>query len=97
MGTEHRGVWEMDLQVRQRSFRRLADRRVLTAEEGSDGVSHDASSHWAYLVRMEQTKRKARWITSFDSGDLGAPVIQGEFIVVNKVEVSKVNGAVRQD
>ena len=58
---------------------------------------HDASSQWAYLVRMEQTKRKARWITSFDSGDLGAPVIQGEFIVVNKVEVSKVNGAVRQD
>ena len=58
---------------------------------------HDASSQWAYLVRMEQTKRKARWITSFDSAELGAPVIQGEMIVFKNMEVSKANGAVRQD
>ena len=58
---------------------------------------HDASSQWAYLVRMEQTKRKARWITEFDGAGLGAPVIQGEMIVISNVEVSVANGAVRQD
>ena len=56
---------------------------------------HDASSQWAYLVRMEQTKRKARWITEIDGADLGAPVIQGEMIVIKGLEVSKVNGQVR--
>ena len=58
---------------------------------------HDASSHWAYLVRMEQTKRKARWIVEVDGSDLGAPVIQGEMIVIKNVEVSMAGGQVRQD
>ena len=58
---------------------------------------HDAASQWAYLLRMEQTKRKARWITEFDGTGLGAPVIQGEMIVISNVEVSVANGAVRQD
>lgn len=58
---------------------------------------HDAKSQWAYLVRMEQTKRKARWITEIDGVDLEAPVIQGEFVVINKVEISTANGQVRQD
>ena len=58
---------------------------------------HDASSQWAYLVRMEQTKRKARWITEFDGVGLGAPVIQGEMIVIKNLEVRQADGAVRQD
>ena len=58
---------------------------------------HDAKSQWAYLVRMEQTKRKARWITEIDGVDLETPVIQGEFVVINKTEISKANGQVRQD
>jgi len=58
---------------------------------------HDASSQWAYLVRMEQTKRKPRWVIEVDGTDLGAPVIQGEMIAIKNVEVSKANGAVRQD
>ncbi len=58
---------------------------------------HDASSQWAYVVRMEQTKRKARWIVQVDGSDLGVPAMQGEFVVINKVEISKANGAVRQD
>ena len=58
---------------------------------------HDASSQWAYLVRMEQTKRKARWITEFDGVGLGAPVIQGEMIVIKDTQISKVNGLSRQD
>jgi hypothetical protein len=58
---------------------------------------HDASSQWAYLVRMEQTKRKARWITEVDGVGLGAPVIQGEMIVIKNLEVRVADGNVRQD
>jgi hypothetical protein len=58
---------------------------------------HDASSQWAYLVRMEQTKRKARWITEVDGVGLGAPVIQGEMIVIKNLEVRMADGNVRQD
>ncbi len=58
---------------------------------------HDATSQWAYLVRMEQTKRKARWITAVDGTDLGAPVIVGEFVVIKDTQISKANGALRQD
>lgn len=58
---------------------------------------HDASSQWAYVERMEQTKRKARWITSIDSGELGAPVIQGEMIVIKNLGVRVADGSVRQD
>ena len=58
---------------------------------------HDASSRWAYLVRMEQTKRKARWITEIDGVGLGAPVIQGEFVVVKDTQISKIHGVIRQD
>lgn len=58
---------------------------------------HDASSQWAYLVRMEQTKRKARWVTEIDSVGLGAPVIQGEMIVIKNLEVRTTDGNVRQD
>jgi hypothetical protein len=58
---------------------------------------HDSSSQWAYLVRMEQTKRKARWITEVDGVGLGAPAIQGEMIVIRDTQISKANGLVRQD
>jgi len=58
---------------------------------------HDASSQWTYLVRMEQTKRKARWITEIDGVGLGAPVIQGAFVVIKDAQISTADGTVRQD
>ena len=58
---------------------------------------HDASSRWSYLVRMEQTKRKARWIVEVDGADLGPPSIQGEFVVIKDIRFSKADGQVRQD
>jgi len=58
---------------------------------------HDATSEWACLLRMEQTKRKPRWITAIDSRDDSAPVIQGEFVVVESIEIRKADGHVRQD
>jgi hypothetical protein len=58
---------------------------------------HDASGQWAYLVRMEQTKRKARWVTVVDGTDLGVPAVEGEFVVIRGTQISKANGALRQD
>jgi len=58
---------------------------------------HDGSSEWAYVVRMEQTKRKPRWITSIPSGDVEAPVIQGDFVVIKSIQIRKTDGEVRQD
>ncbi|HKU77245.1 MAG TPA: hypothetical protein VJR02_25255 [Pyrinomonadaceae bacterium] len=58
---------------------------------------HDASSEWAYLVRMEQTKRKSRWITEIDGVGLGAPVIQGDMIAIRDVQFRVTNGLVEQD
>jgi len=57
---------------------------------------HDATSEWAYLVRMEQTKRKVRWLASLARGDV-APMIEGDVIGVNNQRVSKADGQVRQD
>jgi hypothetical protein len=50
---------------------------------------HDTSSRWAYLVRIEQTKRKAKWITEVDGVDVGAPGIQGEFVVIEDLQIRK--------
>ena len=57
----------------------------------------DPTSEWACLLRMEQTKRKPRWITAIGSRDDSAPVIQGEFVVVENIEIRKADGHVRQD
>ena len=58
---------------------------------------HDGSSEWAYLVRMEQTKRKPRWITSIASADVEAPIIQGDFVVIKNIQIRKMDCEVRQD
>lgn len=58
---------------------------------------HDASSQRAYLVRMEQTKRKARWITEIDGTDLGAPLIQGAMIGIKDTQIRVSDGHVGQD
>ena len=59
---------------------------------------HDATSEWSYLVRMEQQKRKLRWLTALPSGDVEAPTIQGDLVIIKNMEISKGDGRiVRQD
>jgi hypothetical protein len=58
---------------------------------------HDSSTQSAYLVRMEQTKRKVRWITALASNDEPAPVIDGAFVRINSIQISKIDGHIRQD
>lgn len=59
---------------------------------------HDATSEWAYLTRMEQTQRKARWLTPLSLADPEPPVMDGDLVMIKDVAVSKFDGrVVRQD
>jgi len=46
----------------------------------------------AFLVRMEQVKRKIRWSTTVDVP--GVPRIEGDSVVVNSLRLHKLNGKV---
>ncbi len=45
----------------------------------------------AFVVRMEQTKRKLRWSAQLE--DRGVPVIEGDYLVVNSVRLRKTDGS----
>lgn len=45
----------------------------------------------AFLVRMEQTKRKIRW--SAEVADRGVPAIDGDYLVVNSVRIRLADGS----
>lgn len=49
-------------------------------------------SNAAFLVRMEQTKRKIRW--SAPVAGKGVPAIDGEVVIVNGTQVSKADGKI---
>ena len=44
----------------------------------------------AFIVRMEQTKRKLRWSTSIEK--IGVPRIDGDSVVIGDTMISKVTG-----
>ncbi len=46
----------------------------------------------AFLVRMEQTKRKIRW--SAQLSDRGVPRIEGDSVIVNDTRIHKSDGAI---
>lgn len=58
---------------------------------------HDATSEWSYLTRMEQTQRKARWLTPLSGGDVQAPVIDGDLVIIGTTKITKADGKTRQD
>jgi hypothetical protein len=58
---------------------------------------HDGSSKSAYLVRMEQTKRKPRWIVSIVNPGAAVPAIQGDVVVLDTIQISKTDGHLKQD
>lgn len=45
----------------------------------------------AFVVRMEQVKRKIRWTASIEN--VGVPRIEGDFVVVNSVQIRKADGS----
>ena len=59
---------------------------------------HDATSEWAYLLRMEQKKRKARWLTPLPTAEIDSPTIQGDSVLIQTTEINMTDGkVVRQD
>jgi hypothetical protein len=57
----------------------------------------DATSQSSYLLRMEQQKRKPRWITALP-GDVQEPTIEAGRVIIKGTEISTFNGAVvKQD
>lgn len=52
----------------------------------------------AYLLRMEQQKRKPRWVTALPSGDVQEPIIDGDVVMMKNVAIDKTDGRIiRQD
>ena len=71
------------------------DRIYFLEHEGDVFMLYEVNDA-AFLVRMEQTKRKIRWSTPIDVR--GVPVIEGDAVVVNSVLIRKSDGTVvRQD
>ena len=64
--------------------------------QGDLFLLYEVTGQVFYLVRMEQTKRKLRWSTELrDVTD--APVIDGDFVIVNDTQITKIDGRIRQD
>jgi hypothetical protein len=64
--------------------------------QGDLFLMYEVTGQVFYLVRMEQTKRKLRWSMQVD-GVTEAPVIDGDFVIVDGIAISKSNGQLRQD
>lgn len=64
--------------------------------EGDLFLMYEVTGKIFYVVRMEQTKRKLRWTTELRDVT-EAPVIDGDFVIVNETRIAKINGLVRQD
>ena len=64
--------------------------------QGDLFLMYEVTGQIFHLVRMEQTKRKIRWSTQID-GVTEAPVIDGDFVIVNETKINKFNGQLRQD
>jgi hypothetical protein len=64
--------------------------------QGDLFLLYEVTAQVFYLARMEQTKRKLRWSTELhDVTD--APVIDGDFVIVNDTQITKADGRIRQD
>ena len=64
--------------------------------QGDLFLMYEVTGQVFYLVRMEQTKRKLRWSTELREVT-DAPVINGDFVIVNETYIHKSNGQLRQD
>lgn len=56
---------------------------------------NDATSEWAYLLRMQQRTRKPRWLTPLPAGEIQTPTISGDFVIVGNTQIRKADGHVQ--
>lgn len=72
------------------------DRVYFLEHQGDLFLLYEVRGTSSYLMRMDQRKRKPRWITAVAS--TGAPSMQGDTVLIDSVEVSKADGKIlRQD
>ena len=62
--------------------------RIYFVEHEGDVFIYYEMDNAAFVVRMEQTKRKIRWSAQLD--DREVPVIEGDYLVVNSVRICSV-------
>ena len=58
--------------------------------EGDVFICYEVNDE-AFIVRMEQTKRKIKWTAPVDGK--GVPVIEGDVVVLNSVKIRKADGS----
>jgi hypothetical protein len=73
------------------------ERVYFLEHEGDLLLLYEVMGHGSYLLRMEQTKRKARWLTPLESSNLQPPIIEGDLVIVKDesgkpLEINKANG-----
>lgn len=66
------------------------ERIYFLEHEGDVFICYEVGAE-AFIVRMEQTKRKIRWTAQID--DRGVPVIEGDSVVVNSVRIRIADGS----
>ena len=66
------------------------DRIYFLEHDGDVFICYEVNDA-AFIVRMEQTKRKIRWSVEIDAR--GAPTIEGDSVVVNSVRIHLADGS----
>jgi hypothetical protein len=72
------------------------ERVYFLEHEGDLLLLYDVMGQGSYLLRMEQTKRKARWltpVTNISERDQ-APLINGDVVIIGTIEISTADGRV---
>ena len=75
------------------------ERVYFLEHEGDLLLLYEVMGQGSYLLRMEQKKRKARWLTPLESNNLQPPIVAGDLVIIreengNTIEINKADGRV---
>ena len=65
--------------------------------EGDLLLLYEVRGDGFYLARMEQKKRKLRWLTHLGNIPAKTPIVDGNVVIIGAVAVSKADGKIQQD
>jgi hypothetical protein len=97
------GEFTSPSKMRRAFFLKVPARRRISSmyflEHERDLLLHyEVSGQGSYLVRLEQTKRKQRWSTTFETQNIEAPVIDGDYVFIKdgerRLQISKTDGRI---
>jgi hypothetical protein len=81
-----RRVFNLKVEAKMR-----VERIYFLEHDGDLFLLYEVSGQQYYLLRMEQKKRKPRWLTPLP-GVSEAPMINGDAVIVGEIVVSKMDG-----